>query len=289
MEKSDSQTESQGTFRSRDSEAETQIKPYYRVHGGSAGPSNTEQTMEASLASAHAMLECERRISVEPMLSLIIPTHNAQQWLSPLLERLLSLQAEKEIVIVDDGSTDGTLATVMALREKHPEILLLRHDTGLGRGAALQAGMSAALGKVVVVLDGIIDLENKDIVMLVKPILAGCCDVVYGSHHIVCHPDQESRWRQSANRLITGIVNFCTGQHLTNIESPLKAFRREAVGGIQLQRTHADLELIFQLSHNERRIYEMPLNSLCEKGSIGKSFWGHFTTAVCLLRHALRF
>ncbi len=288
MEKSDAQTGSQNAHRTQGSETETRIKPYYRVHGGNLESSDTQRTMEASLASAHAMLEWERKISAEPMLSVLIPTHNAERWLPALMERLLSLQAEKEIVIIDDGSTDRTRSMVLALQERHPEIVLLRHDQHRGGKSALQTGLSAVLGQVVVVLDGIVDLENKDIVMLVKPILAGCCDVIYGSQHIICHPESESRWQKSVNRLLTGIVNFCTGQHLSSIESPLKAFRREAIENIHLNRAHADIEMIFQLSQRDRRIYEMPLNSLCEEGALRQSVWTQLTAAFSLIRHALR-
>ena len=113
MEKRDAQTGSQDAHRMQGSETETRIKPYYRVHGGNLESSDTQQTMEASLASAHAMLEWERKISVEPMLSVLIPTHNAERWLPALMDRLLSLQAEKEIVIVDDGiASPGASKTV---------------------------------------------------------------------------------------------------------------------------------------------------------------------------------
>ncbi|MDE0940742.1 MAG: glycosyltransferase family 2 protein, partial [Pirellulales bacterium] len=179
MERSESKTGSEIPFRVRNTESSTQIKPYYRVHAGNSGSSATEQPIEATLSHADALLQHEWQSCTEPMLSLVIPTYNAQRWLPALLENLLALQAEKEILIVDDGSTDSTLSVVKALGEKHPEITLLQHDTHLGRCAALQTGLAASFGKVVVVLDGVTDIKNKDIVMLVKPILAGCCDVVY--------------------------------------------------------------------------------------------------------------
>lgn len=291
MERSESKTGSEIPFRVRNTESSTQIKPYYRVHAGNSGSSATEQPIEATLSHADALLQHESQSCVEPMLSLVIPTYNAQRWLPALLETLLALQAEKEILIVDDGSTDSTLSVVKALGEKHPEITLLQHDTHLGRCAALQTGLAASFGKVVVVLDGVTDIKNNDIVMLVKPILAGCCDVVYGSHHILSYPDQETWWMRALDQVLTRILNFCTGQHLSNIESPMKAFRRNALDAIspKISRGTTDVAMIFRLSAGGQRIYEMPLDSAVEKKSSGQFFWRQAVTAMGLLRHALRF
>lgn len=291
MERSESKTGSEIPFRVRGTESSAQIKPYYRVHAGNSGSTATEQPFEATLSHADALLQHERQSCTAPMLSLVIPTYNAQRWLPALLENLLALQAEKEILIVDDGSTDATLSVVKALGEKYPEITLLQHDTHLGRCAALQTGLAASFGKVVVVLDGITDIKNKDVVMLVKPILAGCCDVVYGSHHILSYPDQESRWMRAIDQGLTRILNLCTGQHLSNIESPMKAFRRTALDGIspKTSRRTTDIEMIFRLSAGGRRIYEMPLDSVVEKKSSGRFFRWQAMNAIRLLRHALRF
>ena len=115
MERSESKTGSEIPFRGRNTESSAQIKPYYRVHAGNSGSSATEQPIEATLSHADALLQHESQSCVEPMLSLVIPTYNAQRWLPALLETLLALQAEKEILIVDDGSTDSTLSVVKAL------------------------------------------------------------------------------------------------------------------------------------------------------------------------------
>jgi len=291
MESSESKMGRQIPSQWQESETSSQLKPYYHIHSGNQGNSQTEHPSESLLSRADALLQEERQSCVEPMLSLVIPIHNAQGWLPDLLEHLLTLHAEKEIVIVDDGSTDATLPTVANLAARHADITLLRHESTLGQSTAIQTGLAAALGKVVVVLNGITDVENKDIVMLVKPILAGCCDVVYGSHHILLDPDHESRWIRSADRLLTGILNCCTGQHLSSIESPLKAFRREALEDIQLKtyrRSH-DVEMIFQLSRKGKRIYEMPLNSPIQHQSPRNSIWKRVVTASRLLRQAMRF
>ena len=291
MERSESKTNSKVSSRIQGNDLSTQIKPYYRVHAGESGNNATEQPMEAMLSHADALLQRERQSYTEPMLSIVIPTYNSQRWISTLLDTLLALQAEKEILIIDDGSTDATVSLIQSFREKYPEVTLLQHDAHRGQSAALQTGLAASFGKVIVVVDGITDIKNKDVVMLVKPILAGCCDVVYGSHHILSCPEQETGWVRAIDRLLTGFLNLSTGQHLSHTGSPMKAFRRTALDAISSEKTRqaTDIEMIFQLSKKGRRIYEMPLDSTTGEKSSGRFLWRQAVTAIQLLRHAVRF
>ena len=291
MERSESKASAKNFTHIQATEGTTEIKPYYRVHPGGSGTNASDQPIEAVFSHADALLRHERQTYTQPMLSLVVPTHNAQQWISNLLETLLALQAEKEILVVDDRSTDATLSMVHSFRKMHPEITLLQHDTHRGHSASLHTGIAASFGKVVVVLDGITAVETKDVVMLVKPILAGCCDVVYGSHHILSPPDQETRWMRLTNRFLTGILNLSTGQHLSHTGSPLKAFRQTALDAISssTSRRTSDIEMIFRLSEKGRRIYEMPLDSSVANQSAGQFVRRQIATAFELLRHGLRF
>ncbi len=289
MERSESKTNSKIPFHIRGADSSAEIKPYYRVHPGKTGRTANEQPIEATLSAADSLLQHERQSYTEPMLSLVVPTYNAQRWISNLLDTVLMLQAEKEILVIDDGSTDATVSLIKSFREKHPEITLLQHDAHRGRNATLQTGLAASFGKVVVVFDGITDIKNKDIVMLVKPILAGCCDVVYGSHHILSRPEQEAGWTQGIDRILTGILNLSTGQHLSHTASPMKAFRRTALDGINtnVNRHATEIEMIFRLSKSGKRIYEMPLDSNIEKQSSQRFFWRQAVTALELIRHSI--
>ena len=291
MERSEPKASAKNFTHIQATEGTTEIKPYYRVHPGGSGTNASDQPIEAVFSHADALLRHERQTYTQPMLSLVVPTHNAQQWISNLLETLLALQAEKEILVVDDRSTDATLSMVHSFRKMHPEITLLQHDAHRGHSASLHTGLAASFGKVVVVLDGITEIETKDVVMLVKPILAGCCDVVYGSHHILSSPEQETQWMRLTNRFLTGILNLSTGQHLSHTGSPLKAFRQTALDAISssTSRRTSDIEMIFQLSEKGRRIYEMPLDSSVANQSAGQFLRRQIATALELLRHGLRF
>ena len=290
MERSESKTDAKNSTRVQGVDSTTEIRPYYRVHPGGL-ESKAEQPMEVVLSRADALLQHERQTYTEPMLSLVVPTYNAESWISAVLETLLTLQAEKEILIVDDGSTDATLSLVQSFRNKHPEITLLQHDAHRGQSATLRTGLAGAFGKVVVVLEEITDLKNRDVVMLVKPILAGCCDVVYGSHHILSSPAEESRWMRLINQFLTGILNLSTGQHLSHTRSSLKAFRRTTLDAIRAStsRQATDIEMIFRLSEKGRRIYEMPLDSSVDPTSAGRFLRQQIAIAFEVIRHAVRF
>tara|TARA_Y100001934_G_C12302995_1_gene750951 strand:- start:591 stop:1463 length:873 start_codon:yes stop_codon:yes gene_type:complete len=290
MERSESKTDAKNSIRDQSVDNATEIRPYYRVHPGGSG-SKTEQPMEVVLSRADALLRHERQSCTEPMLSLLVPTYNAECWISGVLETLLSLQAEKEILIVDDRSTDATISLVQSFQDKHPEISLLQHDVHRGHNATLRTGIAGAFGKVVVVLEEITEIKNKDVVMLVKPILAGCCDVVYGSHHILSSPEEESKWMRLVNRILTGILNLSTGQHLSHTRSPLKAFRRTTLDAISMStsRRATDIEMIFRLSENGQRIYEMPLDSCVKSKSAAGFFHQQIGIAIQVIRHALHF
>ena len=291
MERSESKSSTKNFTHIQATDGTTEIKPYYRVHPGGSGTNANDQPIDAVFSHADDLLRHERQTYTQPMLSLVVPTYNAQQWIPNLLETLLALQAEKEILVVDDRSTDATLSMVQSFRKIHPEITLLQHDAHRGHSASLHTGLAASFGKVVVVLDGITEIETKDVVMLVKPILAGCCDVVYGSNHILSSPEQETQWMRLTNRFLTRILNLCTGQHLSHTGSPLKAFRRAALDAISssTSRRTSDIEMIFQLSKEGRRIYEMPLNSGVANESAGQFLRRQIATALELIRHGLRF
>ena len=290
MERSESKTDAKNSTRTQGMDSVTEIRPYYRVHPGGTEP-KAEQPIEAVLSRADALLRHERQTYTEPMLSLVVPTYNAERWIPGILETLLALQAEKEILIVDDGSSDATLSLVRTFRDKYPEITLLQHDTHRGYSATLRTGLAGAFGKVIVVLDEITEIKNRDVVMLVKPILAGCCDVVYGSRHILSSPEEESRSMRWVNRLLTGVLNISTGQHLSHTHSPLKAFRRTTLDAISAltSRRATDIEMIFRLSEDGRRIYEMPLDSSVDPQSSRRFFRQQIAIALEVVRNALRF
>ena len=290
MERSESKTDAKNSTRIHGIDRATEIRPYYRVHPGGA-ESKAEQPMEAVLSRADALLRHERKTCTQPMLSLVVPTYNAARWISEFLETLLALQAEKEILIVDDGSTDTTLSLVQSFQDKYPEITLLQHDTPRGHSATLRTGLAGAFGTVIVVFEEITEIKNRDVVMLVKPILAGCCDVVYGSHHILSSPEEESRWMRLVNRFLTGFLNLSTGQHLSHTRSPLRAFRRTTLDAISAltSRRATDIEMIFRLSEDGRRIYEMPLDSSVEPQSLGRFLRQQIAIAFEVVRNALRF
>lgn len=285
MTKSDDRTASGASFRKTDQIPATDMKSYYRLHPGRIqGP-----RLEQAFTRTDLLLDQAQQLECQPTLSLVLPAYNAERWLPAALCGLLTLQIDKEILVIDDGSTDATRLTAAQLADRHHEISVLRHDHRRGPGAALQTGVAAALGEVVVVLDGNRHYDAKDIVMLIKPILAGCCDVVYGSHHIMSQRQNGSWWTQTRNHLLATLSNFCTGQQLSCPGGTMKAFRRTVIQEMKIRQNYGGIEaeLIAKLSLREKRIYEMPLSSR-ESGPLKTgSLWETCLAAWFIIRHTV--
>ena len=197
-------------------------------------------------------------------ISLVIPCYNEVNTLSLCVERCLGIKehgVEVELIIVDDCSTDGSYALAQDLAEKNPEIVLLRHEVNRGKGAALRTGFVHATSEYVGVQDADAEYNPLDYLELLKPLLEGKADVVYGSRYL----RQEKRrvlyfWHTWMNRSLTFISNMFTNLDISDMETCYKLFRRETIQAIapQLQedRFGFEPEVTALVARMRCRVYE---------------------------------
>ena len=168
-------------------------------------------------------------------LSVVIPAYNEASTIETIVERVRAAPFEKEIIIVDDASTDGTCAKLDRL-EQDDDIRVVRHERNQGKGAALRSGFPLARQDIVVVQDADLEYDPRDYAQLVEPILAGRADVVYGSRFVGGHSHRMLYfWHALGNRCVTFLSNLFTNLNLTDMETGYKVFRREVIQQIRIE------------------------------------------------------
>jgi glycosyltransferase involved in cell wall biosynthesis len=217
------------------------------------------ERIAATMDQADQLLAEAQQVDAICAVSVILPVFNECGTLRQVVERVLNLPIHKEVLIVDDGSTDGTSEIIDQLAEL-PDVRVVHHANNRGKGAALRTALGIASGEVVVIQDADLEYDPVDIVMLTQPILANRCDVVYGSRYLA--PVEKDGWlHRSGNRLLTSLSNLFTGQNLTDMETCYKAIRRSVLVGMPLQQDRFGIEpeLTAKLSWRGKKIFEMPI------------------------------
>lgn len=194
----------------------------------------------------------------------MVPVYNEARAVGSVLEKLLALETacpEKEILVVDDGSTDETRAEVERVAERHAGVRLLSHDSNRGKGTAVRTAIAQARGGIVVMIDADGELDPDDLPAVVAPLVEGRADAVNGSRFLADAGSSVPWLNYAANRLLTLTLNILYGARLTDVESGLKAFRREAILGLRLRarRFEFEAEVTAKLLRAGRRIEETPV------------------------------
>ena len=176
------------------------------------------------------------------IVSVVIPVFNEMRTLEQVIKRVQAAPVEKEIILVDDYSTDGSRERVQSLGEQ-PNVRAVLHDYNQGKGAALRSGFAAATGDVVLIQDADLEYDPNDYPKLLGPIVANDADVVYGSRFVGGETHRVLYfWHSMGNRFLTLLSNMMSNLNLTDMEVCYKVFRREIIQSIDLKENRFGFE-----------------------------------------------
>jgi glycosyltransferase involved in cell wall biosynthesis len=217
-------------------------------------------------------------------LSVIVPVFNEQRTIAIILDKVRAVPLEKEIIVVDGGSFDGT-RDVLREEEQRPDTRVVYEPARRGRGRALKEGLAIATGEIVIFQDADLELDPSDYPALVAPLLAGEADVVFGSRFLQGRPLM-TFMQYWGNRIVNVGVNLLYGTQLTDVETCYQVFRREAIAGMTLDNNDFafTVELTVKLIKSGYRLREIPIKYIPRGRMEGKKiYWGDGFWAVWTL------
>lgn len=191
-------------------------------------------------------------------ISVIIPVYNERATILEILKKVQEVDLDKEIIVVDDGSTDGTWELLEEVKEN---VVLLRHNVNRGKGAAIRTALPHVHNNIVLVQDADLEYDPADYPNLVCPIVEGKADVVYGSRFLGGPHRVLFFWHSVGNRVLTLVSNMFTDLSLTDMESGYKVFRADVIKELRLRsdRFGFEPEVTAKIAKGGFRIYEVPI------------------------------
>jgi glycosyltransferase involved in cell wall biosynthesis len=227
-------------------------------------------------------------------LSIVIPVYNEKNYIHEIIRRVREVKLaniEKEIIIVDDFSTDGTREVL----EKEIKTLVeqvIYHEKNTGKGGALRTGFQYATGDVVIVPDADLEYDPAEYEKLMKPIIEGRADVVYGSRFVGSEPHRVLYfWHYVGNKMLTLLSNMFTNLNLTDMETCYKMFRREVLNSVRIEQNRFGFEpeITAKVARGNWRIYEIGISYSGRNYAEGKKInWKDGIQAVwCILKYNL--
>ncbi|OGW15528.1 MAG: glycosyl transferase [Nitrospirae bacterium GWA2_42_11] len=224
-------------------------------------------------------------------ISVVMPVFNEARTIREIIKKIEDVDLEKEIIIVDDCSTDGTRDILKAL-ERNPGIRVFCHEKNMGKGAALRTGFKHASGDIVIIQDADLEYNPQEYHRLIKPILDGRADVVYGSRFVTT---EERRvlffWHYLGNSFITFLSNMFTNLNLTDIETCYKVFKADVIHSITIEenRFGFEPEITAKIAKKRYHIYEIGISYSGRDYSEGKKIgWKDGIRAIwCILKYNL--
>lgn len=234
--------------------------------------------------------ETRSNADIAPCLSAVVPVYNEERTAAELIHRVLDQRPVQEVVIVDDASKDNTWAVLQPFANLAPRVRLIRHDTNQGKGAALRTGFQHATAPIVIIQDADFEYDPAEYFLVLKPILSGKADVVFGSrflgsgsHRVLYY------WHSVGNRLLTMLSNMATNLNLTDMETCYKVFRREVLQRIVIEenRFGFEPEITAKVARLRVPIYEVAISYYGRTYEEGKKIgWRDGLWALwCILKY----
>jgi len=195
-------------------------------------------------------------------LTIIIPAYNEMRTVESLLHRVAEVPLDTEIIVVDDGSKDGTRDLLERLRDQGLIDTLVFHEVNRGKGAALRTGIERATGDIIAVQDADLEYDPHELPMLLEPILSGRADAVFGSRFLGGSHRVLFFWHMMGNRFLTLLSNMCTDLNLTDMETCYKVVHADLLKRVPLSanRFGFEPEVTARLAQSHARIYELPIS-----------------------------
>ena len=204
-----------------------------------------------------------RMLDSQPLLSIVVPAYNEAGTLPDIVARLLNVLEAGEIIIVDDGSTDGTSEIADQLALGQPRIKVAHHPANVGKTEALKTGFALTTGKIVIVQDADLEYDPREICHVIAPIVEGHADVVFGSRFLVRKASRVLYfYHYIGNKLLTFLSNLCTNINMTDVETCYKAFRGDVIRNMTITSTRFgfEIEVAAKLAKLGVVIYEVPIS-----------------------------
>lgn len=240
-----------------------------------------------------------RSIGIYPIppgfkLSVVIPVYNEERWLAELVRRVQAVEIPKELILVNDFSTDGTPAILAQLEKQYDNVRVFHQPKNMGKGAALREGFKHCTGDLVIVQDADWEYDPAEFPKLIQPILEGRADVVIGSRFIGESHRVLYYWHSVGNKVLTTLSNWCTNLNLTDMETCYKVFKREVIQGLTLKsnRFGFEPEVTAKIARKRKgqppwRIFEVPISYSGRTYEEGKKIGmkDGFQALYCIVRY----
>ena len=224
-------------------------------------------------------------------LSVVIPVYNEKNTIKDLIRKVDSVISDKEIIIVDDYSTDGTREILKSLEDNN-RYRIFFHDKNMGKGAALRTGFKYVSGDIVIIQDADLEYDPREYEKLITPIIEGNADVVFGSRFLAGPHRVLLFWHYLGNKILTTLSNIFTNLNLTDMETCYKVFKKEVLNGINLKSNRFGFEPEFtvKIAKRKYRIYEVPISYFGRDYSEGKKItWKDGIIAIwCIIRYKVK-
>lgn len=208
--------------------------------------------------------EIRSNADIAPCLGVVMPVYNEVATVGKVISQVLAQRPVQELVIVDDGSSDGTWEVIQQAAKNDGRVVTVHHARNMGKGAAIRTGLEKVTAPIVLIQDADLEYDPSEYYVLLRPILAGKADVVFGSRFMASAGGHRVLyfWHSLGNKVLTTLSNMMTNLNLTDMETCYKVFRRDVIRRIRIreERFGFEPEITAKIAKLKVRIYEVPIS-----------------------------